>query len=173
MALKKKKKRNFTGRRGGVRWSVCFFFLVFSSSCRFMHSLCKNENIPMWGKNRCSITKEIAIHLTRIITYYVFLKKALLFSWDILIFDICIGNSMISSDIWHKYLEWCFKIVISNSWAVRQVKFETILKYHEWYLCQISRTNHAVICLYYYPQKVVIFTCRYYKLSWNTAALSQ
>ena len=33
--------------------------------------------------------------------------------------------------------------------AVRLVKFETILKYHEWYLCQISRTNHATICLHY------------------------
>ena len=29
--------------------------------------------------------------------------------------------------------------------------------YHEWYLCQISRTNHAIICLYYYPQKVCNF----------------
>ena len=38
------------------------------------------------------------------------------------------------------------------------VKFETILKYHEWYLCQISRSNHAIInCLYYYPQKVCNF----------------
>ena len=37
-------------------------------SCRFMHSLCKNENIAMWGKHRCRITKEIAIHLTRIVT---------------------------------------------------------------------------------------------------------
>ena len=57
--------------------------------------------------------------------------------------------------------------------AVRRVKFETILKYHKWYLCQMSRTNHAIICLYYYPQKVVIFTCKYFKLSWNTTALSQ
>ena len=32
-----------------------------------------------------------------------------------------------------------------------------ILKYREWYLCQISRTNHAIICLYYYPQKVCNF----------------
>ena len=24
------------------------------------------------------------------------------------------------------------------------MKFETILKYREWYLCQISRTNHAI-----------------------------
>ena len=37
-------------------------------SCSFLHSLYKNENIPMWGKHRCRITKEIAIHLTRIIT---------------------------------------------------------------------------------------------------------
>ena len=28
--------------------------------------------------------------------------------------------------------------------AVR-VKLETILKYHEWYLCQISRINHAIV----------------------------
>ena len=65
------------------------------------------------------------------------------------------------------------KLLDVISRAVRRVKFETILKYHEWYLCQISRTNHAIICLYYYPQKVVIFTCRYFKLSWNITALSQ
>ena len=38
-----------------------------------------------------------------------------------------------------------------------RVKFETILKYHDWYLCQNRRTNHAIICLYYYPQKVCYF----------------
>ena len=70
---------------------------------------------------------------------------------------------MICSDIWHKYHEWYFEIVI----------FETISKYHEWYLRQISGTNHAIICLYYYPQKVCNFTCRHFKLSWNTTALSQ
>ena len=32
--------------------------------------------------------------------------------------------------------------------AVRRVNFEAILKYQESYLCQISRTNHAIICLY-------------------------
>ena len=37
-------------------------------SCRFMHSLCKNKSISMWGKHCCHITKEISIHLTRIIT---------------------------------------------------------------------------------------------------------
>ena len=68
---------------------------------------------------------------------------------------------MICSDIWHKYHERYFTIVIPLffviSRAVGRVKFETILKYHEWYFCQISRTNHAIICLYYYPQKVCNF----------------
>ena len=73
---------------------------------------------------------------------------------------ISIGNSMICSDInnWHKYHEWYIsKLLYFISRAVRQVKFETILKYHSWYLCQISHTNHAIICLYYYPQKVCNF----------------
>ena len=67
------------------------------------------------------------------------------------------------------------KLIYVISRAVRRVKFETILKYNEWYLCTISRTDHAIICLYRYPQKVnfVIFTSRYFKLSWNTTALSQ
>ena len=44
------------------------------------------------------------------------------------------------------------KLLYVISWAARWVKFETILKYHERYLCQRSCTNHAIICLYYYPQ---------------------
>ena len=49
------------------------------------------------------------------------------------------------------------KLLHVISRANRQVKFETILKYHEWYLCQISHTNHAIICLYYWLQKVCNF----------------
>ena len=78
-------------------------------------------------------------------------------------FAISIGNSMICSDIWHKYHEWYFEIVIRN--------FETILKYHEWYLCQISL---QIMLLFVYTttrKRFVIFTCRYFKLSWNTTAL--
>ena len=78
---------------------------------------------------------------------------------------VSIGNSMICSDIWHKYHEWYFEIVIRN--------FETILKYHEWYLCQISL---QIMLLFVYTttrKRFVIFTCRYFKLSWNTTALSQ
>lgn len=33
---------------------------------RFMHSLCKNENIPLSGESDCYITEENAFHLTRI-----------------------------------------------------------------------------------------------------------
>ena len=51
---------------------------------------------------------------------------------------ISIGNSMIYSNIGHKSLE-------------------TILKYHDWYLCQISSANHDNICLYYYPQRFCNF----------------
>ena len=62
------------------------------------------------------------------------------------------------------------KLLYVISRAVRRVKFETILKYHEWYLCQISRTNHVYTTT---CKRFVIFTCRYFKLSWNTTALSQ
>ena len=73
---------------------------------------------------------------------------------------------MICSDIWHS------KLLYIISWAVKRVKFETILKCHEWYLCQISRTNHAIVYTTTH-RRFVIFTCRYFKLSWNTTALSQ
>ena len=49
-----------------------------------------------------------------------------------------IGNSMICSDIWHNY--------------------------HKSYLCQIWRTNHAIICLYYYPRKVCNFHMQVFQI---------
>ena len=57
------------------------------------------------------------------------------------------------------------KLLYVISRAVRRLKFETILKYHEWYLCQISRTNYAIICFSTTRKSFVIFTCRYFKLS--------
>ena len=33
---------------------------------------------------------------------------------NVIILGVCIGNSMICSDIWHKYHEWYFEIVIRN-----------------------------------------------------------
>jgi len=75
--------------------------------------------------------------------------------------SFCIGSSMVCSDIWHKYLTSdILKLLYVISRAVRRVKFVTILKYHEWYLCQISRTNHATS-----RKRYEIFTGRYFKLS--------
>ena len=48
-----------------------------------------------------------------------------------------------------KTLNMISKLFYIISRPFRRVKFGTILKYHEWYLCQISRTNHAITCLYY------------------------
>ena len=64
-----------------------------------------------------------------------------------------------------------FLYVISR--AVGWVKFETILKYHGWYLCKY---HVQIMLLFVYTttrKRFVIFTCRYFKLSWNTTALSQ
>ena len=47
------------------------------------------------------------------------------------------------------------KLFYIISRAVRRVKFGTILKYYEWYLSRISRTIHAITCLYY--NHVLIF----------------
>ena len=49
--------------------------------------------------------------------------------------------------------------------AVRRVKFETFLKYHVQILLLFVYTTT--------PKRFVIFTCRYFRLSWNTTALSQ
>ena len=51
---------------------------------------------------------------------------------------VSVGNSMICRDIWHKYhARDISKLFYVISLAVRRVKFETILKYHKWYLYQI------------------------------------
>ena len=71
------------------------------------------------------------------------------------LFCICIGNSMICSDIWHKYHEWYFEIVIRISRVFRRVKFETTLKYHEWHLWQISVTNLACVQTSPLPHKKI------------------
>ena len=60
---------------------------------------------------------------------------------------------MICSDTWHKYHESYFEIRIRNGeWNLRQLWNITSVinaKYHA--------TNHAIICLYYYPRKVCNF----------------
>ena len=80
---------------------------------------------------------------------------------------------MICSDIWHKYHVWYFEIVIRNftplgGWNLRQfwnITSGIYAKYHvQIMLLFVYSTTH---------KRFLIFTCRYFKLSWNTTALSQ
>ena len=73
---------------------------------------------------------------------------------------ICIGNSMICSDNGHKYHEWYFSLrqfwnITSGIYAKYHVQIRVLFVY---------TTTH---------KRFVIFTCGYFKLSWNTTALSQ
>ena len=85
--------------------------------------------------------------------------------WRVIHFRwINIGNSMICSDVWHKYHERYFKIVI----RVRQFWNITSVIYNAKYRVQL-------ILLFVYTttrKRFVIFTCRFSKLSWNNTALS-
>ena len=78
---------------------------------------------------------------------------------------ISIGNSMICSDTWHKYHEWYFEIVIRNLRQFWNITSGIYAKYHV-----------QIMLLFVYTatrKRFVIFTCRYFKLSLNTTALSQ
>ena len=65
------------------------------------------------------------------------------------------------------------KLLYVSSRAVRRVKFETILKYHKWYLCQYHVQIRLLFVYTTTHKRFVIFICSYFKLSWNTTALSQ
>ena len=70
-------------------------------------------------------------------------------------------------NIWHKYHDWYFKIVIRNliwdDFEISRVVLMPNITYKSCYYLFIPL-----------PAKgFVIFTCSYFKLSWNTTALSQ
>ena len=85
---------------------------------------------------------------------------------------ISIGNSLICSDIGHKYYEWYFKIATFHEplgeWNLRQfwnITSGIYAKYHV-----------QIVLLFVYTttrKRFVIFTCRYFNLSWSTTALSR
>ena len=47
------------------------------------------------------------------------------------VYRICIGNSVISSDIWHKYHEWYFEIVIRNLTQFWNIRSGIYAKYQD------------------------------------------
>ena len=55
-----------------------------------------------------------------------------------------IENSMISRDIWHKYHEWYFKIVIHNFTSRWASEIWDNFEISRVALCHISRANHAI-----------------------------
>ena len=60
---------------------------------------------------------------------------------------------------------WLYFEIVTRNFTItsryRRVKFEAILKYYEWYLCQIM-----LLFVYTTTRKEFeIFTCRYFKLS--------
>ena len=72
---------------------------------------------------------------------------------------------MICSDIWHKYHKWYFEIVRSNLRQFWNITSGTYVIYHV-----------QIVLLFVYTttrKSFVIFTWGYFKLSWNTTALSQ
>ena len=68
--------------------------------------------------------------------------------------EICIGNSMICIDIWHKYHERYFKIVIRNLSQFWNITSGIYAKYHI-----------QIMLLFFYTttlKRFVIFTCSYF-----------
>ena len=120
-------------------------------------SCCRQRNV--WRGVVSTLKRSVFGHTMRVLPWcYEKWRWLMLVHWNFKFLLISIGNSMIYSDIWHKYHEWYFEIVIRNFTSrYRRMKFEIILKYHEGNLRLISRTNHAIICLYYYPQNVCNF----------------
>ena len=97
--------------------------------------------VMSWGCYNIAALRQ----LRHILTHYL----AILLKWDTKhghdfrrIKVLCIGNSMICSDIWHKYHEWYFEIVIRDNFEISRVVF---------------MPNYAIICLYYYLQRVCNF----------------
>ena len=77
--------------------------------------------------------------------------------WPINRHAFCIGNSMIFSDIWRKYHQLYFEIVIHNlgEWNLRQfwnITSGISAKYHVQIMLLLNK-----FCLYYYRQKFCNF----------------
>ena len=80
---------------------------------------------------------------------------------------------MICSDIWLKYHEWYFEIVIRMYIVIDERSLRQF-----WNITSgiYAKYHVQIMLLFVYTtalKRFVIFTCRYFKLSWNTTALSQ
>ena len=113
------------------------------------------------------------------------MKVEIIFHWHIQcrsqqLDGISIGDSMICSDIWHKY-QWyyqSYRVIFQNCYT----QFHKLLG--KWNLRQFwnitsgiyAKYHMQIMLLFVYTtirKRFVIVTCGYFKLRWNTTALSQ
>ena len=79
---------------------------------------------------------------------------------------------MIWSDIWHKYHKWYFKIVLRNFTSRYASEIWDNFEISK-VVCMPNITYKSCYYLFYTTtcKRFVIFTCRYFKLSWNISSI--
>ena len=95
-------------------------------------------------------------------------KKAEVHSYIGTLYGICIGNSMICGCISKLSLVISRSRAVIGEWNLRQFWNITSAIYAKYHV--------QIMLLFVYTttrKRFVIFTCRHFKLSWNTTALSQ
>ena len=108
----------------------------------------------LWQKSCCNFHNNLLLSLRNYfkeITHCFVVMSCMLST-------ISIGNSMICSDIWHKYHEWNLR----QFWNITSGIYA---KYHIQIMLLFVYTTRC--------KRFVLFTCRYFKLSWNTTILTQ
>ena len=139
----------------------CGLSYIISNLCTRVKFACKWNRDNVWKVEKIEkVERRSTFTFTRDTSYSLYF--------------ICIDNSMICSDIWHKYHKWYFKIVIRN--------FTSCQASEIWDNFEIDTSGFyakyhvQIMLLFVYNttrKRSVIFTCRHFKLSWNTTALSQ
>ena len=110
------------------------------------------------------------IWLTRQHFPWTWTKKAEVHSYTGTLYGICIllGNSMIGCDISKLSLVISLSRAVIGEWNLRQfwnIRSGIYARYHVQIMLLFVHTTT--------PKRFDIFTCRFFKLSWNTTALSQ
>ena len=119
-------------------WQFFFHFFVVFHQQRSV----EKTGPEIYKTPRQKSSKSLAQFRSKLLGFFF------VFAWVIAWFVMIFGINTTSDDS---------KLLYVSLRAVRRVKFETILKYHKWCLCQISCTSQAIISLYNYPQKVCNF----------------
>ena len=93
-----------------AHYVICFDFLASTTRVYILHF--------RWTKGMATVGSAIVCDYMETVLFAI-VDRLRSYENQPLVFQcndncICIGNSMICSDIWHKYQEWYFKIVLHN-----------------------------------------------------------